>query len=201
MTSPREDAEPQFSARLQARRGLSLVEVLLVLLIMSIVVAAALVTADPQVDSSLTQIASAVASDLAYVRSLAVSRGSKYTVTFDTTNHTYTLTHTGANSALNTLPASPTGVPSASATDQVTYLRKLPGSMSSTSFARVLTRAGGSPSDTTTIEFNPLGNTTAANPSEIWIVAGNGSGRAYISLTINATTGLVDVGIPTSTAP
>lgn len=168
---------------------------------MSIVVAAALVTADPQVDSSLTQIASAVASDLAYVRSLAVSRGSKYTVTFDTTNHTYTLTHTGANSALNTLPASPTGVPSASATDQVTYLRKLPGSMSSTSFARVLTRAGGSPSDTTTIEFNPLGNTTAANPSEIWIVAGNGSGRAYISLTINATTGLVDVGIPTSTAP
>jgi prepilin-type N-terminal cleavage/methylation domain-containing protein len=201
VTSPRDDDRSRRSAPVRGRRGLSLVEVLLVLLIAAIVVAAALVSADPQIDGSLTQVANAVSSDLAYARSLAVSRGSRYTVTFDLTNHTYTLTHTGANSALNTLPPSPTGVPSASATEQITYVRKMPGSMPSTSFARVLTRAGGTATDTTTIEFNPLGNTTPTNPSEVWIAAGTGSNRVYIGLTIDATTGLVDVGTPTSTAP
>lgn len=168
---------------------------------MVIVAGALLASADSQDDTTLIHVADAVSSDLAYARSLAVSRNSKYTLTFDLTNHTYTLTHSGTSTALNTLPASPTGVPSSSGTSQVTSLRKLPGSTSSLGFARVLTRSGMVAGNVTTVEFNPLGNTTATNQTEIWLAAGASGKRTYLGITVNPTTGIADVGDPTGTAP
>ena len=53
----------------------------------------------------------------------------------------------------------------------------------------------------TTVEFGPYGATTRSDTTVVWLTAGVGSGRRYISISVNPVTGLSTVGAFTGTAP
>jgi general secretion pathway protein H len=80
-----------------ARFGFTLIELMIVMVILAI--AAAMVV--PMASSAGTmQVRSAgnmVAADLEYAKSMAISRGQKYSVVFNTTNETYRVTDQNGN--------------------------------------------------------------------------------------------------------
>jgi hypothetical protein len=44
------------------------------------------------------------------------------------------------------------------------------------------------------VEFGPLGETVRADATVVWLVAGSGSDRKYITVEVNPVTGLALVG-------
>jgi hypothetical protein len=58
-----------------------------------------------------------------------------------------------------------------------------------------------SPSDVTDLEFGPLGNTTRSDATLIWLYSNSTGSKIFIPITVNATTGIVDVGDVQATTP
>jgi len=58
-----------------------------------------------------------------------------------------------------------------------------------------------SPSDVTYVEFNSLGATSRAEDTVIWLVSNATGTKMYIPITVNATTGTVDVGSVQASTP
>jgi len=173
--------------------GFSLVELLIVITVMGIVAALALPNVDPGVHERLLGAAQVIAGDLAYARGLAVANNSSYRLAFDTTNNRYTLTHSGVNAAFNVLPPSPFHSSADSPTQNIFDLKTLPGLGEGAQLCAVGT-AGARPAPVTTLEFGPLGQTTATDPTAIWLSAGVGNVARYISVIVNPVTGLATVG-------
>jgi hypothetical protein len=137
--------------------------------------------------------------DLAYTRSLAVTNASKYRLSFDVPTNQYTLTHSGTNPGLNSLPRGPLGTPSDPATQRTVDLSQLPmvGSR-----VRLLGLKRGSQSFTqASVEFGTLGATTTAAQTTIWLTAGSGAAQRYLAVKVNPVTGLATRETPTATAP
>lgn len=182
------------------RAGFTLVELLMVLLILGILIGLAMPSTEPTIQEQLRGTARILAGDLAYGRSLALSNNSSYRFTFDTANNRYLLAHSGSNSVLNTLPKSPYGFGTASPTQQIVALDDLPRVGIA---VRLLGAAiyNGSYQAVTTLEFGPLGQTTASSPTTIWLSAGSGDSARYVSISVDPVTGIAEIGPCVGTPP
>jgi len=173
--------------------GLTLVELLLTVAVLAILAAVLIPQISSDIPERLDAAAQVVASDLDYARSLAVANNSKYRITFETDHNRYCLRHSGTVPALNTLPRSPFRQNDDSANQQTTSLSELPMPRPTVRLAAVVRMQSGGQA-VTDIEFNSLGATTASQESVIWLACGAGSHRRYISVHVNAVTGLVETG-------
>jgi Tfp pilus assembly protein FimT len=181
------------------RPAFSLVELLIVVATLGIVAAVVVSSSSPDAASHLQSAGAILTSDLAYARSLAVANGSKYRLTFDAGANKYTLTHSGTNAALNTLPSGPMGVPSDPATQKTADLAQLP---TLGTRVRLLAVQRGSQSYTQSfVEFTPLGATSSSAATTVWLTAGSGAAQRYLAVQVNAVTGLATCGTPTAAAP
>jgi prepilin-type N-terminal cleavage/methylation domain-containing protein len=183
-----------------ARAAFTLIELLLVLAIMGILAGVLLPSMQPAVYDQLRSTAQIVATDLAYARSLALANNSNYRITFDLSANRFLLKHSGVNAALNTLPRTPFSSASDTADQHIVDLDELPH------IGPVVRLAAAATTGTTTqsaasIEFGPLGQTTNADPTTIWLMAGGGNGRRYITITVNPVTGMTFVGEYSSAGP
>ncbi len=179
--------------------GLTALELLLVVVIVALLAAMVLPNAQEACYDQLRTTAQIVAADLAYARSLAVANNDNYRITFDLNGNTYTLTHSGTNAALNTLPFSPFS-PGPLATQHVVGLNDLPHVGPVVRLSAVATTGSGMQA-VGNIEFGPLGQTTCTAPTMVWLMAGNGTERRYITLQTNPVTGLIQVNGYSSVGP
>jgi prepilin-type N-terminal cleavage/methylation domain-containing protein len=175
------------------RRGYSLVEIMIVVAVLGIMAAAAVPSLEPNVAAQLDSTAEVVAADLAQFRQLAVAHNSKYLLTFQANENRYYLEHSGTNTALNTLPPTIYSNSANTATRQYFDLDDLPQLGPGVALHQVVVQAS-SPRNVTTVEFGPLGATTAAADTVVWLKCGDGDNLRYINVRINAVTGLAQVG-------
>ncbi len=180
-------------------KGLTLLELLLVVAIVAILAAVALPGAQSAVHEQLRSTAQIVATDLAYARSLAVSNNSNYRVVFNFTENRLVLEHSGSSVSLTTLPRSPFSSPDDPTDRHIVDLDELPHVGPT---VRLAAAASGSTFEKASdVEFGPLGQTTRSDATILWLAAGSGDGTKYITLQINPATGLVAVGDYTAAAP
>ncbi len=182
------------------RPAFSLVELLIVIVLMSILAKMAITSATPSVREQLVATANILSGELAYARSMAVGNNSSYRFDIDLTGNQLVMRHTGADTTLNTLPNSPFRSPSDPADQYSIKLTNLPR------LAMPVNLLGAQAIGTTTqtitsIEFGPYGATTQSNQSVLWLTAGLGNGRRFISIGVNPVTGLATVGSFTGAAP
>jgi type II secretory pathway pseudopilin PulG len=168
-------------------------ELLLVIAVVGILVLLVLPSSQPGVHDQLQATARIVAADLAYARGLAVSNNSNYRFTFDLPNNRYVMQHSGSNSTLATLPDSPFRSPGDPPTQHIVRLGDLPH-LGPTVKLVVAATGTTSSTRTDTLEFGPLGQTTATSPTTIWLSAGSNADARYITVQVNPVTGLADVG-------
>ncbi len=180
--------------------GFSLIELMIVLAIVSTIVALALPSSDSLVRDQLDAAGRIIISELDYARELAVSNNSRYRVTFDFDGHRFVLEHSGADATLDALPPSPFRSPQDPPDQHIVELDRLAG-------LRVPIRlytayAAASPIQYAgDVEFGPLGETTCPDETVVWLEAGAGSARRYLSLEINPVTGVATIGSLQNTAP
>ena len=179
--------------------GFSLVELLIVIVILGIVAGAALPQMRPNVYEQLTAGGQLVATEIAYAQNLAIGNGDEYRMTFDTSGNKYVLEHSGANSALDTLPITPFDADS-SATTQTTDLGSLPNMGPTLRLHAAHTDSGGVTS-VSDVEFTSVGGTSRSTETVVWLSCGAGAEIRYLSLTIHPITGLVTIGEVQATAP
>jgi len=182
------------------RRGYSLVELMMVIAILAVVAAALVPSASNSISEQLEAAARVLAADLDYARTLAVTHESKYKAAFSTSQHQWTLTHSGTDTSLNPLPASPFHLAQEPATQRTTQLRALLGTVADLSIHSVYAN-GSSLAAIGEVEFGPLGSTTRSEETVIWLAAGSGSATRYVPVRVNPVTGLATVGSFQSTAP
>jgi prepilin-type N-terminal cleavage/methylation domain-containing protein len=198
------DASPRvFTARRPAgrpARGLSLIELLLAVAILSILAAALLPQLGQQVPDQLLAAAEVVAADLEYSRSLAVANASTYRIAFSPSENRYELRHSGANTLLHVLPRSPFRASSDTLDRQTTDLDELPLMQPAVELVRVVSR-GTTVVGVTDVEFTPLGGTTRGEPTVIWLSCGGDSDGCYVAIVINPVTGIVEIEPLTKSLP
>lgn len=170
------------------RNGFTLIELLIVVSIMAILSALVIPSATPAISQRLHSAAEMMATDLGYVRSLAVSNASEYRVTFDVTNNRYVIEHSGSNTALDTLPPGPFWAADDPATQHIVDLNLIP--TLSRGGVRLSTVATGDGTPLTEVEFGPLGATTESDETLIWFSAGGGSQERAVAVFVNPVTGL-----------
>jgi len=180
--------------------GFSLIELLIVLVVLGIVTGAVLTHMQSTVNDQLDAAARVVVGDLNYVRNLSVANNTNYRFTFQPGTSKYYFEHSGTNTTLDVLPASPYGVISESPTRQTTDVNIVSLNSASVAVAAVLVQAS-TPSPTSHLEFGPLGETTRSQETAIWLAAGFGDARRYVPITINPVTGITKIGEQTTTMP
>lgn len=182
--------------------GFTLVELFIVISLMAVMAGLLIPSFMPDLTQRLHSVAEVVAADLAWARSLAITNNSSYRVTFDAPANEYSLEHTGTNAALEILPRSAFGRYTDPADKVTTRLADLPNLGPTVRLYCVIKRtAAGAETSITTVDFGPLGETTYPEATIVWLAAGQGSTRRFISLTIDPITGLVTIGEMTNVAP
>jgi prepilin-type N-terminal cleavage/methylation domain-containing protein len=184
----------------RAARGLSLIELLLAVAILSILAAALIPQLGQQVPDQLLAAAEVVAADLEYARSLAVANASTYRITFTPTDNRYVLRHSGANTLLHVLPKSPFRDSDDTPDHQTTDLDDLPLMQPAVELSRIVSQ-GSTVAAVTDVEFSPLGGTSRAEPTVVWLSCGSGPDGRYVSIAINPVTGIVEIEPLTKTLP
>lgn len=181
------------------RPAYTFIELLMVVAIMAIVAASLVPNANTGISDQLESAARVLAADLDYARTLAVSYQSNYRTTWDTAAHTWTLTHSGTDTSLSALPASPFHALQDPTTQRTTRLRSLPSNVELSVYS--VQTQGSAAATVTDVEFGPLGSTTRSEETVIWLAAGSGSATRYVDVRINPVTGLATVGSFRATAP
>jgi type II secretory pathway pseudopilin PulG len=172
---------------------------LIVVALMGILAGIMLPNMSPSIHDQLRAAAEVVAADLMYARDLAVTNNSSYELTFDAAAEHYVLRHSGANSLLDDLPKSPFHVDDPSDA-HTTRLKELPHVGPSVEIVKVYA-ASGALTNVTTLEFGPLGETSRAEQTVLWLACGGGQSRCYVALSIDPVTGLPDVGTVQASSP
>jgi prepilin-type N-terminal cleavage/methylation domain-containing protein len=199
MTPSNVDARRQPLPRLR-RTGLSLIEVLITVAVIGIMAGVVLPQMQAGVPDRLTATAEIIVADLEYGRSLAVANGSTYRITFEPANNRYSLAHSGASPALAVLPYSPFRASDDPPGKQTTALSDLLFGKPGVQLIAVLRQSGGGV-EVSDVEFTALGGTTRSDATIVWVGCGTQSGRRYVPLTIQPTTGLVEIGEITTKLP
>jgi prepilin-type N-terminal cleavage/methylation domain-containing protein len=208
-------AGPAFRSRGPRSRvaGFSLIELLVVIAIVAALAGAIVTQTRPNIGEGLRSTAQVVAADMDRARELAVAGSSSYRITFDVAGNSYQLTHTGADSRLDTLPPSPFGDSTDPPTQWTQKLGDLPRFGSQVTLHGVIRRNAvnqtmgymeyESLEETAQsyVEFGPLGETTQSEPTVIWLASGSGDARRFISVTINPVTGVSSIGELQATSP
>src|SRR5258707_233292 len=86
--------------------GFSLLEVLIVIAVIGVLGGMMVASFSPNSATQLQGVASILGREIEYARNLAVVNADNYKITFDLANNQWTLTHSGTNSSLDTLPPS-----------------------------------------------------------------------------------------------
>lgn len=180
--------------------GLTLVELLITLAIVSILAAMLIPQMGHQVPDQLLAVSEIVVSDLDYARSLAVVNGSKYEITFTPSQSRYVLRHSGTNTLLHALPHSAFRLPTDPPDAQTTDLTKLPLAQPPVLLHSIVAGEGNL-TLVSDVEFTSLGGTTRTSPTVIWLACGSGPERRFVPITISAATGLAEIGDMTKTLP
>lgn len=188
------------AARRWERAAYSLIELLIVIAILGILLAAASPYLTTNVATQLQMAADVVAGDLEYARGLAVANNSKYCVTLSISTNSYVLQHSGSATALDKLPPSPFHKTSVNGKQQTADLAALPMVAGAVKLAAAIKNPA-APGDVTDVEFGPLGSTTRSEVTQVWLSSSGAGTTMFIPITVNPTTGLVDVGDVQSVTP
>ncbi len=171
-------------------RGFTLVELLIVISLMAVLAGLVLPKSNATVPDQLRSAAQMLAADMAYARSLAVTNGSRYRVTFDFRRQRYVIEHTGTNPDLEKLPPSPFRDPNDPPDQHIVSMDELPH-LAMPVRLEAAGIAGGTIGKTDSVEFDSLGETTAKAYTLLWLSAGEGVTKRYFHLQVNPITGLV----------
>jgi prepilin-type N-terminal cleavage/methylation domain-containing protein len=174
-----------------ARRGFSLFELLIVLSLLGVLAGMVLPSANPSILDRLNSAARMVASDVAYCRSLAVMNNSQYSITFEAAKNRYVITHSGSDTTLDTLPTSYNYRSDDPPNRHTAEFATMPGVGATVRLLRVASADSGTA--VSQLEFGPLGETTQAEATVIWLAAGAGPARRYITITVNPITSLARI--------
>jgi len=177
----------------QRPKGLSLIELLLVVAVLGILVGLLLPDATTTLPDRLRAGARVLVGDLAYARSLAVANNSRYRIRFEPDENRYVLEHTGANAALDTLPPSLFRNPGDPDDQHIVDFDLLPQVGASVRLLGAVVDTG-SIQRVDDVEFDSLGQTTRSAATVVWLCAGQGEDQRYISVEINPATGLATRG-------
>jgi prepilin-type N-terminal cleavage/methylation domain-containing protein len=163
----------------------TLIEVLLVVALMAVLAGLVLPNSDPSIHDQLHSAARILAGDLAYARSLAVTYGNTCRVTFDVDGNQYVLHHAGVDTPFRN-PDDPAG-------QYVVRLADWPH------LGRTVRLVAATASDAAAepvgdLVFGPLGGTARSGATVLWLSAGEGSAKRYVSLRVNPVTGLTTIG-------
>lgn len=190
----------QPAGRSARRAGYTLIEVLITIAVLGILAAVVIPQIGASAPDQVTGIAQVLASDLDYARSLAISNGSQYKLTFDLTENHYVLTHSGVNPALDNLPDHPFRKPSSDPTSLTVSPDDFPSLGSSVRIVSIVTDET-SPTLVDSIEFGTLGQTTRTQPTLIWLSSTAGAKEIYLPIRVHPVTGLTEIGDFTTAAP
>jgi len=182
------------------RTGFTLVETMIVVVILAILAALAMPSFGSGVAAQLEATAQIVTADLAQIRQLAVANNSKYRLTFETSENRFYWEHTGTNAALSVLPPTIYRNAANTTTRQYVDLDELPQMGPGVFLSHVQIQTG-TPTNVTTLEFGPLGSTTQAADTLIWLSCGAGAERRYLTVRVNAVTGLAIIGTLDAVGP
>jgi prepilin-type N-terminal cleavage/methylation domain-containing protein len=187
-------------SRRRTSAAFTLLELLLVVVIVAIMAAVLLPNTNPSSYDQLRATAQIVSTDLAYARSLAVANNDNYRITFDLNANQYVLKHSGPNAALNQLPQTPFTSPSDLPDQHFVNLGNLPNVGPTVRLAALAT-IGTTTQSVGDVEFGPLGQTTRADPTTIWLMAGGGGNKKYMTLQVSPVTGMTQIGAYSSVGP
>jgi prepilin-type N-terminal cleavage/methylation domain-containing protein len=183
--------QPPAGARLAAA-GFTLLELLMVVAVVAILTAVVMPWTQSTSHETLEAAARAVATDLAYARSLSVTNNSNYVVNFDVAGNRYVLEHSGANETLDTLPDSVFRSVDDPPDQHIVKLNELPGIGDPVELVGAY-RIDGGVSDITDVEFGPLGETTETGYTVLVLkLKVDGSDR-FAVVVVNPVTGLATV--------
>lgn len=169
----------------------------MVISLVAIIAGVVLTHFDSASRDQLLGTAQVVAADMAHARNLAVTNNSSYKITFDRNGNRYVLTHSGTNSALDVLPTSAFHSAGGSTTRHITDLSSLPSGYGGVTLAVVESNdpmMASFPEQVLDVEFGPLGETTRALRTTIWLSAGAGQERRFLGIDIDPITGLASIG-------
>ena len=175
------------------RLAYTLIELMVVVAVIGIISGFAITAFNPTVHDQLKAVAQVVVFDMDYARSLAVSNGSTYKITFDPSGDGYVLTHAGTNPLLDNLPPTQFGQSTDPPTQQTTLLSRLPISGPEVSVYGVykLTPSAVLVND---VSFGPFGETNRSEITAIGLSCGYGENQRIIAVFIDPITGLATVG-------
>jgi prepilin-type N-terminal cleavage/methylation domain-containing protein len=179
--------------------GFTLLELLIVIAIICILAGAMLPRSNPNVLDELRSASQIVSAELAYGRSLAMANNDRYKFTFDTTQNSFTLKHSGSNASLDKLPVTSFRSPSDTQYQHVIDLDEFPHMGPTVQISAVT--AAGSSQRVSDLEFNPLGATTRTAGTVVWLASGCGTNTRYITITVDPVIGLSQIGDYTTTGP
>ena len=174
-------------------RGISLIEVLLVLAILGVAAGLLIPNLSADIPTKLEAAGNVVQLELEYARSLAVAHGSSYRVTANVVSQTLTLEHSGASTLLEVLPSTPMRRSSDPPDQQILAIREIPLGKPRPELLGGVTSVN-TPVLASSVEFTSVGSTTAASPTTFWIAAGTGDERRFLPITVQPITGLVEMG-------
>ena len=170
-------------------RGFSLLEVLIVLALIGLMAGLLLPATSPNVRTRLYAAATVLGRDVDYTRNLAITGADGYKLTFSVVDNTWTLTHSGTNSALNALPITPLHRASDPSNQQVVSLAQVPNVGGAVKLFAVWSLSN-PPQAVTDVEFLSQGETSRTQSTLVWLVAGGGDETRYLAVRINPVTGL-----------
>jgi prepilin-type N-terminal cleavage/methylation domain-containing protein len=199
-TNPAASSALPRARRARPSRGLTLIELLITLAVLSIVAAMLIPQLGQQSPDQLMAAAEIVAADVEYARSLAVVNNSKYQITFDVPANRYRLRHSGANTLLHVLPPSAFRRNDDPPDQQTTDLADLPLADPAVELVRVIA-GDGMLTSVSDVEFTPLGGTTRIAMTTIWLQCGQSDDARFIPIEINPATGLVEIGAMVDSLP
>ncbi len=179
-------------------QGFTLLELLVTVAIIGILAATVIPFLRTTDADRLQGAAQILASDLEVARNLAVTNQSKYQLRFTPNSTAYYLEHSGTNSVLNDLPPSPFAQSNDPTTRHTTDLEAIASSGVSV-FG--ISRSGTFDTTESNIEFTSLGSTSDPTQQVIWLTTGQGDEQRFLPVSVNATTGLIEIGEFTARNP
>lgn len=174
----------------RSSRGFTLVEVIMVVVVTGMVAGLMLISTSGIGSQVLEESSSVLAADLMLARDTAFTYGTEFTVSFDLTANTYTVSHTGSGQT----PPFERPLGNGTTGNFTVALAGLhPGGNSGSSVALYRVRTATSNTNVTNVVFNSLGNTGPARSEDtcLWISHRSGPDTRYQKLTISWLTGQV----------